>query len=144
MAYSIDPVGNHFVASLARPGGNITGLAGSSDDTAPKQLELLATVVARPSRIALLGNPDSPTYPPVRKSAEAAAKKAGLLLVMVEARNPQETENAFAVFAMERTQAVLVATDGVFSGSGSGSRNSHLETICRQCSPSASTWRQVG
>ena len=48
MAYSIDPVGNHFVASLARPGGNITGLAGSSDDTAPKQLELLATVVARP------------------------------------------------------------------------------------------------
>src|SRR5258708_19591128 len=55
-----------------------------------------------PSRIALLGNPDSPTYPPVRKSALEAAKKAGLLLVTVEARNPQETENAFAAFVTHR------------------------------------------
>ena len=94
MAYSVDPIGNGFVASLAHPGGNITGLTGSTDDTTPKQLELLAAVVVSPSRIALLENPDSPTYPPVRKSALEAAKKAGLLLVTVEARNPQETENA--------------------------------------------------
>src|SRR5258708_22095671 len=52
MAYSVDPVGNGFVASLARPGGNITGLTGSTDDTVPKQLELLAAVVVNPSRIA--------------------------------------------------------------------------------------------
>jgi putative tryptophan/tyrosine transport system substrate-binding protein len=114
MAYSVDPVGNGFVASLARPGGNITGLTGSTDDTAPKQLELLAAVVVSPSRIALLGNPDSPTYPPVRKSALEAAKKAGLLLVTVEARNPQETENAFAAFVTHRAQAVMVASDAIF------------------------------
>jgi len=114
MAYSVDPVGNGFVASLARPGGNITGLTGSTDDTAPKQLELLAAVVSSPSRIALLGNPDSPTYPPVRKSALEAAKKAGLLLVTVEARNPQETENAFAAFVTHRVQAVMVASDAIF------------------------------
>src|SRR5258708_12899898 len=67
-----------------------------------------------PSRIALLGNPDSPTYPPVRKSALEAAKKAGLLLVTVEARNPQETENAFAAFVTHRVEAVIVASDAIF------------------------------
>jgi putative tryptophan/tyrosine transport system substrate-binding protein len=114
MAYSVDPVGNGFVASLARPGGNITGLTGSTEDTAPKQLELLAAVVVSPSRIALLGNPDSPTYPPVRKSALEAAKKAGLLLVTVEARNQRETEDAFAVFVTHRVQALMVASDAIF------------------------------
>src|SRR5258707_7354690 len=86
----------------------------ATDDTAPKQLELLAAVVVSPSRIALLGNPDSPTYPPVRKSALEAAKKAGLLLVTVEARNPQETENAFAAFVTHRVEAVIVASDAIF------------------------------
>jgi putative tryptophan/tyrosine transport system substrate-binding protein len=116
MAYSTDPVGNGFVASLAHPGGNITGLAGSSDDTAPKQLELLAAVVASPSRIALLGNPDSPTYHPVRTNVENAAKKAGLSVVTTEARNPQETEDALTAFAKEGVQAVIVVSDGVFFG----------------------------
>src|SRR5262249_15806898 len=114
MAYSVDPVGNGFVASLAHPGGNITGLTGSTDDTAPKQVELLAAIVVNPSRIALLGNPDSPTFPPVRKTALEAAKKAGLSLVTVEARNPRETENAFAAFVTPRVQAVMVASDAIF------------------------------
>jgi putative ABC transport system substrate-binding protein len=115
-AYSIDPVGNRLVASLAHPGGNVTGLAGSSDDSAPKQLELLAAVVANPSRIAFLGNPNSPTYSPVRKSAEDAAEKAGLFLVVLEARNAQEIENALAASTKERAQAFLVGGDGVFFG----------------------------
>jgi ABC-type uncharacterized transport system substrate-binding protein len=116
MAYSTDPVGNRFVASLAHPGGNITGLAGSSDDTAPKQLELLAAVLASPSRIALLGNPDSTAYHPVRTNVENAAKKAGLSVVTVEARNPQEITDAFTAFAKEGVQAVIVASDGFFFG----------------------------
>jgi putative tryptophan/tyrosine transport system substrate-binding protein len=116
MAYSTDPVGNRFVASLAHPGGNVTGLAGSSDDTAPKQLELLAAVLASPSRIALLGNPDSQSYHPVRTNVENAAKKAGLSVVTVEARNPQEITDAFAAFAREGVQAVIVVSDGVFFG----------------------------
>jgi ABC-type uncharacterized transport system substrate-binding protein len=116
MAYSTDPVGNRLVASLAHPGGNITGLSGSSDDSAPKQLELLAAVVASPSRIALLGNPDNLTYHPVRTSLQDAAKKAGFLFLPVEARNLQETENAFTVFAKERVQGVIVSGDGLFFG----------------------------
>jgi putative ABC transport system substrate-binding protein len=116
MANSTDPVGNGLVTTLARPGGNMTGLASSSDDSSPKQLELLAMVVPNASRIGLLGNPNNATYSSVLKNAQAAAKKAGLLLVPLEARSPQEIENAFAALAKERLPAVMVAADAVFFG----------------------------
>jgi putative ABC transport system substrate-binding protein len=116
MAYSTDPVGNGLVASLVRPGGNITGLAGSSDDSSPKQLELLTTVVPSASRIGLLGNPDTETYSSVLKSAKDAAQKVGLSVVPIEARNLQEIELAFAALAKERVPAVMVASDAIFFG----------------------------
>src|SRR6516164_2534644 len=116
MAYSTDPVGNGLVASLVHPGGNITGLAGSSDDSSPKQLELLATIVPNVSRVGLLGNPDTETYASVLNNAQDAARKAGLSLVPIEARNRQEIEDAFAAFAKERVPAVMVAVDAVFFG----------------------------
>jgi putative tryptophan/tyrosine transport system substrate-binding protein len=116
MAYSTDPVSNGLVASLVRPGGNITGLAGSSDDSSPKQLELLTTIVPNVSRIGLLGNPDTETYSSVLKRAQDAAQKVGLLVVPIEARNPQEIENAIAVLARERVPAVMVASDAIFFG----------------------------
>ena len=116
MGYSTDPVGNGLVASLARPGGNTTGLAGSSDDTAPKQLELLAMVVPNISRIGLLGNPATPTYSSVLKRAANAAQKAGLFIVPVEASNPQQIDNAFTAFTNERVQAIMVAADAVLFG----------------------------
>jgi putative tryptophan/tyrosine transport system substrate-binding protein len=116
LAYSTEPVGNGFVASLARPGGNITGLSSSSDDTSPKQLELVATVVPNVSRIGLLGNPASPVYADVRKGAQNAAQKAGLSIVPIEARDPQEIETAFAAFAKERVQAFIAAGDAMFFG----------------------------
>jgi ABC-type uncharacterized transport system substrate-binding protein len=116
LAYAIDPVGNGFVTSLARPGGNTTGLAGSSDDTAPKQLELLAAVVPNASRIGLLGNPGAPIYSSVLKRAANATQNAGLSLVPMEAGNPQQIEDAFTAFANEPVQAVMVASDAVFFG----------------------------
>jgi putative ABC transport system substrate-binding protein len=116
MAYSTDPVGNGLVASLARPGGNITGLAGSSDDSSLKQLELLTTVVPNVSRIGLLGNPDTETYSSVLKRAQDAAQSVGHSIVPIEARNRQEIENAFAIFAKERISAIMVASDAIFFG----------------------------
>jgi ABC-type uncharacterized transport system substrate-binding protein len=116
MAYSTDPVGNGLVASLVHPGGKITGLAGSSDDSSPKQLELLTTIVPNASRIGLLGNPDTETYSSVLKRAQDAAQKVGLSIVPIEARNPREIENAFAAFAKERMSAVMVASDAIFFG----------------------------
>jgi putative ABC transport system substrate-binding protein len=116
MAYSTDPVGNGLVASLVHPGGNITGLAGSSDDSSPKQLELLTTIVPNVSRIGLLGNPGTETYSSVLSNAQDAAQKVGLSLVPIEARNQREIEDAFATFAKERVPAVMVAVDAVFFG----------------------------
>jgi putative tryptophan/tyrosine transport system substrate-binding protein len=116
MAASADPVGTGLVASLVHPGGNITGLAGSSDDSSPKQLELLASIVPNVSRIGFLGNPNGTVYSPVLKGAQDAARKAGLSLVPIDARNPQEIENAFIAFTRERVPAVMMAGDAVFFG----------------------------
>ena len=114
MAYSTDPVGNGFVASLARPGGNTTGRAGSSDDSAPKQLELLTTVMPRLSRVAILTNPHNPNSAAVIKSAQSAAEKVGLVVVPVEARSLEEIEDAFAAIAKQSIAAVVVGLDAAF------------------------------
>jgi putative ABC transport system substrate-binding protein len=113
LANSTDPVGNGFVVSLARPGGNITGLSGSSEDTSPKQLELVTSVVTDVSRIGLIGNPASAVYADVRKNAQTAAQKVGLTLVSVEARNPQEIDRAFTALDNQRVQALIAAADAV-------------------------------
>jgi putative ABC transport system substrate-binding protein len=114
MGYSTDPVGNGLVASFAHPGGNTTGLAASGDDSSPKQLELLATIVPRLSRVAFLMNPESPTSSTLLKSAQSAAEKADLLVMPVEARNPQEIDNAFAAMMKQNVAAVMVGTDAMF------------------------------
>jgi putative ABC transport system substrate-binding protein len=116
MAFSIDPVGNGLVASLARPGGNVTGLAGSSDDSAPKQLELLTTVVPSTSRMGWLGNPRNANYSPSLKSARDAARKVGVSLIAVDAGDPDEIERAFGAFARDGVQAAIVVGDAVFFG----------------------------
>jgi len=109
-----DPVGNGFVASLARPGGNTTGLASSADDSSPKQLELLATIVPGLSRVAVLTNPHGPTSAAIMKSARAAAQKANLLIVPAEAHNPQQIEDTFTALAKQNVTAVMVGIDAMF------------------------------
>jgi putative tryptophan/tyrosine transport system substrate-binding protein len=114
MVYSTDPVKDGLVASLAHPGGNITGLASSSDDTTPKQLELLATFVPRASRVGILGNPASPNYTAILKSAQTSSEKSNLSILPMEARSAEEIENAFSLLKREDVQAVVVASDAVF------------------------------
>src|SRR5262245_30684246 len=114
MCYSTDPVGNGFVAGLARPGGNTTGLASSSEDSAPKHIELLATIVPKLSRVAILTNPENPNSPAVVKNAQSAAEKVGLLVVPVEARNAQEIEDAFAAMVKQTIAALMVGLDATF------------------------------
>jgi putative ABC transport system substrate-binding protein len=104
------------VASLAQPGGNLTGLAGSSDDSSPKQLQLLATVVPNTSRMGLLGNPRNPNYSPSLKNALDAARNAGLSLMVIDARDADEIERAFAAFAKDKVPAMMVLADAVFFG----------------------------
>ena len=114
LAISTDPVGSGFAESLRHPGGNITGLASSTDESSPKQIELLAAVVPNLSRIGFLGNPSSPQFFPLVKAAQAAAQTAKFPIVLVEARSPSEIEKAFTDFAGERVGAIMVHTDALF------------------------------
>ena len=114
MAYSTDPVGNGLVASLAHPGGNVTGLASSHDDIIPKQIELVAAIVPNLSRVGLLTNPENPNSPPAVRSAQASAHQAGFALVPVEAQNAEELDVAWATLMKARVGAVIVIPDAFF------------------------------
>ena len=117
MAVSRDPVGAGFIASLARPGGNITGLA---NDPAPeiigKNLELLKEVAPRVSRVAFLWNPVPPGAETTKNAVESAARKLGLTFQSVEVRGRNEFEGAFAAMVRERANGVVVAQDPVILG----------------------------
>jgi putative ABC transport system substrate-binding protein len=109
-----DPVGSGLVASLARPGGNVTGLTIISPDLQGKRLELLKEVVPRVSRVALLRNPDNPADAAMLREVEAAARARGVQLQTLEARNQQEIERAFAAMIRERAGALLILPDAIF------------------------------
>jgi putative tryptophan/tyrosine transport system substrate-binding protein len=115
MSFSTDPVGNGFVASLARPGGNTTGLASQLEDMTQKQLELLAAVVPNLSRVGILVNPDVPQSAPILKSAQAAAQNSGLLLVIMETRNQRNIESAFVTLTKEAVGAIMIVSDSLFA-----------------------------
>jgi putative tryptophan/tyrosine transport system substrate-binding protein len=108
-----DPVGSGFVKSLARPGGNITGLSVMSGDTSAKLLELLRSVVPKLSRVAMLT--PSRTYGPLSKGVQAAAQKAGVKTLVAEASTPQEIENAFSMMVRQKADAVIVGSPTTFA-----------------------------
>jgi putative ABC transport system substrate-binding protein len=113
MAYSVDPVGNGLVESLSHPGGNTTGLASSLDDTAPKQIELMAEAVPGLKRIGVLHNPDNPHSAAI-DSAGRAARTAGLALIAVKARAAADLELAFQTLVNERANGVIIFSDPFF------------------------------
>jgi len=105
-----DPVAEGFVASLARPGGNLTGLATIGPELVGKQLELLKAVAPKVSRVAMLQNPSQQ----VQRQAEDAARALGVQLQVLKARTPSEIEAAFAAMRSQRAGGVLVMRDSVF------------------------------
>ncbi len=104
-----DPVGSGFVASLAHPGGNITGLSNSNLDVSGKLVELLRIIAPRLSRIAVLVDPGSSTYPAMVKNLQAAAQQVGARLAVMNAGTPEDVERAFASMARDRIGAVVLA-----------------------------------
>lgn len=109
-----DPVGEGLVASLTRPGGNLTGLTPMSPDLIGKQLELLKEAVPRLSRVAVLRNPFSHGHTLQVKQADEAARTLGLRLAVVEAGGADALDSAFRRIAAERVVGALVLRDGVF------------------------------
>ena len=110
-----DPVGTGLVDSLARPGGNITGLSDFHADLVTKRLELLKEVVTSLSRVAVLSNPASLTCSTQFKELNSAAPALGLTLVAVEASNPEHLPKSFSRIGQERVGAVFVCGDRMFN-----------------------------
>ena len=109
-----DPVAVGLVASLARPGGNITGSASIAAELVGKQLELLKEAAPKVSRVAVLQNPDHPGHPAQLRQAEGAARALGVQLHIAQARTPREIDAAFAAMRSQRVGGVLVLRDGLF------------------------------
>ena len=115
MLNSSDPVGSGFVASLARPGGNITGLSNLIGDIAPKYVELLTIVVPKLSRVAVLLNPANTQHRSTFSNIQAAAAKVGIRTFPMEAETLQQVETAFAAAVQQRAGAIIVAIDARFT-----------------------------
>jgi putative ABC transport system substrate-binding protein len=111
-----DPVGAGFVASLAKPGGNITGLSNIVDDISPKYLEMLVGMVPNLSRAAILLDGSSPflTKTKVLNNVRAAAKAAKVTVLPYEVRSPEEIEKTFSLMKKDKAEAVIVVSTGLF------------------------------
>jgi putative ABC transport system substrate-binding protein len=108
MAVHADPVGTGVVASLAQPGGVITGLTDSHGDLVGKRLELLKEVVPSASRIAVLWNPATTNHPPQWKQIQAEAPALGLTLLSLEVENTEDFDRALAGMRMARPDGLVV------------------------------------
>jgi putative ABC transport system substrate-binding protein len=113
MAVTGDPLSTGLVSSLARPGGNVTGLMQLGAGLAAKRLELLKEVVPNVSRVAFLWNPANPDQKSHFNEAQAGARALGVTLQSVEVRSAEELERAFATIMRERPSALLMTGDTV-------------------------------
>jgi len=110
-----DPVESGLVASLARPGKNVTGLTLiAGPEIVGKYLELLKESVPKASRLAVLWNPANPAHPSLVTEAEKSARALGLQLQLAGARGPDEVDNALAAVTRERAGALMVLPDSMF------------------------------
>jgi putative ABC transport system substrate-binding protein len=109
-----DPVGSGLVASLARPGGNVTGLSNVSVDLSAKQLQLLKETVPKASRVAVLSNPANPFHALAVKEVEVASRSLGVPLQILAVRGPDEFDSAFAPMTRARAGALLVLPGAMF------------------------------
>jgi putative tryptophan/tyrosine transport system substrate-binding protein len=110
-----DPVLEGLAASVARPGGNFTGLSDTAADLSLKQLELLKEVVPTLSRVGLLLNPDNRAHPAQATRLILAGQRLGVQVALAEAGQLQQLEAAFAALARERVHAVMLFGDTFFS-----------------------------
>jgi putative ABC transport system substrate-binding protein len=109
-----DPVKDGLVASLNRPGGNLTGVVSLNAEVGPKRLELMHEVVPTATNIALLVNPANPIAEPLTRDGQAAARTLGLQLHVLRANNESEFDAAFAKLAELRAGALVIGADAFF------------------------------
>jgi putative tryptophan/tyrosine transport system substrate-binding protein len=117
-AQHADPVGLGDVASLSRPGGNITGMSMLLTELSVKELEILKEMFPDATRIGVLWNPTTPSHPTAVAALEAAGKKLGVQLILAPAGTISDLEQAFATLARERVSGVLVLSSPLYNGNG--------------------------
>ncbi len=127
-----DPVGSGLVKSLARPGGNSTGLANMTAELGPKLLEMLRGMAPKVIRVAVLVHPANVSTTALLKNVQAAALKVGVKIQPVEASTPQEIDNGFAAMARQNAGALIVPREQLFSQQ----RSQILELTAKQRLPS--------
>ena len=110
-----DPVADGFVASLARPGGNITGLSTLAPELSGKRLEILREVVSKLSRVAVLGTSTVPGHAQVLREIEPAARAFGVKLQYLDVLDSKDIETAFRAASKERSQAVLTLSGPILT-----------------------------
>ena len=107
-----DPVALGFVARVARPGGNITGVSNAIDDVSSKYLELLRAANPKLQRVAVLVNPDNPNVPKILGQIQASAKVMKMDVMPTQARTAEQISEAIAAAAQRQAQALIVQADG--------------------------------
>ena len=112
MTQANDPVGSGFIASLARPGGNVTGLSSSGPEVSGKRLEILKELVLRVSRVAALGTSTDPANPQDLKETELAARALGVKLEYIDVVDSRDIEPAFKEVTKRRADALLMMMAG--------------------------------
>jgi putative ABC transport system substrate-binding protein len=133
-----DPVRDGLVSSLARPGGNLTGVSSSTDELTAKRLELLSELVPRARVIALLMNPNNATAEPVIRDVQEAVRTNGLQLHVLKARSESEIDTAFASLVQLHAGALVVGADPFLS-----SRREQIVALAsRRAVPSIYAWRE--
>jgi ABC-type uncharacterized transport system substrate-binding protein len=135
-----DPVGLGLIASLARPGGNVTGVSYSVGglEIIGKQLELLKEAVPKIRRVAILSNPANPTRPIAMRDVNVATRSLAMQVQFLEARGPNKFDSAFAAMAKERIGALLVMADTMFVLH----RTRLADLAARSRLPAAYGWRE--
>jgi putative ABC transport system substrate-binding protein len=109
-----DPVGSGLVASLARPGGNTTGLSTQNEDVVDKNIQLLHEVLPRASRIAVLSNPDNPSSPKMFERIRVLANGFGMTVRVFKATSPNGLDAVFIAITQYRPHALLVLSEAMF------------------------------
>src|SRR6266566_1304146 len=133
-----DPVRDGLVASLARPGGNLTGVSFIADELTAKRLELLSELVPRAGVIALLMNPNNATAERVIRDVQEAARTKGLQLHVLKASSESEIDTAFASLVQLHAGALVVGADPFLSGR----REQLVALASRHAVPSIYAWRE--
>jgi ABC-type uncharacterized transport system substrate-binding protein len=138
-----DPVGSGLVASLARPGGNVTGLATLANELAGKRLELLREVVPGLRRLAIMGNIGNPFTVLELGEVQAAARTLGLEVAMLEIRRAQDLAPAFESLK-SRADALYVCTDGLANTNRIRIKPRRWASDCRRCTDLGTTSKREG